>query len=309
MKALKTKRVDSVLLGSAVALLIGLGLWALLGGTGDATPPSLPARGPNGVYQPAPLTNPETATDVWAAPPSSGESNEWLFDVFTPPVIYYDVANHVFSVTPPDATPGEGKSAVAAFGLELVEVKRTPYRIQLVGYVGSEGDYLATFEDVEAGTSFLARPGKTVEESGMVLRSFNVEKVKDDSSGGTTVQDTKATAIIRDLRQDLDVTLVQKIRLMNEIPTAVFRVTGELSRNVEGKQGDTITIPDGTFEIGLVTIDPPTAEVTREAFGDRPADVRRLEPVPVAAPAPVASQEPGFQFPAADPKFNPFGSP
>lgn len=308
MKALKTKPVDDIMLGSAALLFVALGLWTLIGSPGTGGAPSLPLPSAASAYKPAAITNPETSTDVWSSPPASGEPNEWFFDVFTPPVIYYDVANHEFSVTPPESSTAETRSAASAFGLELVEVKRTPYRIQLVGYVGSEGDYVVTFEDVEAGTTFVARAGRTVEEPGVMLRSFSVEKVHDDSAGGTVVQDTKATAVIRDLRQDRDVTLVQKVRLMNEAPTAVLRVTGELARNVEGRQGSTVTTPDATFEIGLVTIDPPTAEVTRLASGDRVTEVRRLEPAPPPAVQPAAPAT-GFDFPSVDPKLNPFGAP
>ncbi|HEY5551777.1 MAG TPA: hypothetical protein VIK52_07805, partial [Opitutaceae bacterium] len=205
--ALKRKPIDDILLGGAGLLFVGLGLWALLGGTGEAAPPVLPEPTAAGRYEPAALKNPETNTEVWTAPIASEDGGEWLFDVFTPPVIYYDVANHVFSVTAPDAGTGEARGPENAFGLELVEVKRTPYRIQLVGYVGSEGDYIATFEDMETGETLLARPGRTVEAPGVMLRSFIVEKIKDESGGGTIVQDTRATAVIRDLRQNRDVTL------------------------------------------------------------------------------------------------------
>lgn len=303
----KTKSIDSVMLGASGLSFVALGLWALLGGTGEATPPALPTPDEDGSYQTAELKNPETNTEIWVAPIAGEGEGEWLFDVFTPPVIYYDVANHVFSVTPPDTETDEARGPRNAFGIELVEVKRTPYRIQLVGYVGSEGGYMATFEDVETGTAFLARPGRTVDEPGVTLRTFTVEKVRDDSSGGTVVQDTRATAVIRDLRQNRDVTLVQKVRLMNDAPTAVFRVTGELSRNVDGRQGDALTAGDSTYVVGLVTFDPPTAEVTRQATADRATEVRRLEPAPVIPVIPAAQQ--GFVFPDAAPEGNPFGEP
>lgn len=304
---LRRKSIDGILLGAAGLLFGGLGLWTVLGGTGDATPPQLPEPAAAGRYQRAALVNPQTETEIWGAPAAVADG-EWLFDVFTPPVIYYDVANHVFSVTPPDTETGEGRGPESAFGLELVGVKRTPYRIQLVGYVGSEGDYIATFEDVEAGETFLARPGLTIESPGVMLRTFTVEKVRDESRGGTVVQDTRATAVIRDLRQDRDVTLVQKVRLMNDVPTAVFRVTGEPARNAEGRQGDTVTTADATFVIGMVTFDPPTAEVARQATADRGAEVRRLEPAPVIA-APASPTAPGFVFPGASFESNPFVEP
>jgi len=304
--ATKRQTIDDVLLAATGLLFVGLGAWTLFGGSGDSISPDLPEPTAASVYQPAALTNPETATEMWGTPAVRENGSEWLFDVFTPPVIYYDVASHEFSVTPPDAGMGELRGVELPFGLELVEVKRTPYRVQLVGYVGSEGDYIATFEDLEAGETFLGRPGRTIEAPGVLLRSFTVEKVRDESGGGTTVQDTRATAVIRDLRQDRDVTLVQKVRLMDDAPTAVLRITGELARNVEARQGGTVTTADATFVIGMVTLDPPTAEVTRMEAADRATEVRRLEPAPVVVPA---TPEPGFQFPATGRQLNPFGAP
>jgi len=302
----KRKPIDDVLLGASGMLFAGLSLWALLGGVGEAAPPLLPEPNAAGRYQHAAIANPETATEIWAAPTAAG-GDEWLFDVFTPPVIYYDVVNHAFSVTPPDTVAGDASGLENAFGIELVEVKRTPYRIQLVGYVGSEGDYIVTFEDLETGETFLARPGRTIEEHSVALRSFAVDKTRDESGGGTAVQDTRATAVIHDLRQNHDVTLVQKVRFMNVAALAVFRVTGELARHVEGRQGGTVATAEATYIIGMVSFDPPTVEVTREATVERGIEVRRLEPAPaIIAPTAVP---PGFMFPAASSEQNPFGEP
>jgi len=305
--SISTRPIDDIMLGASGLLFVGLGVWTIFGGIGSAGSPELPAPGPNATYRPTALSNPDNPAEVWTAPAVAEGTNDGLVDVFTPPVIYYDVANHEFSVTPPDSGMGETRVAATPFGLELVEVKRTPYRIQLVGYVGSEGDYIATFEDVEAGETFLARPGKTVEAPGVILRSFTVEKVRDQSGGGTVVQDTRAIAVIRDLRQDRDITLVQKTRLMNDVPTAVFRVTGELSRNVEGKQGETLSVGEAIYTIGMVTTDPPTAEVTREASGERGTEIRRLELAPVIEAVAQPESTP-FQFPPST-QNNPFGPP
>lgn len=301
----KAKPIDAIFLGTSGMLFVALGSWALFGRTGQPATPVLPEPSEAGCYRPAALKNTETNTDAWSAPLAS--EGGWLFDVFTPPVIYYDVANHVFSVTPPDIETGEARGPQGAFGLELVEVKRTPYRIQLVGYVGSKGDYIATFEDLENGDTFLSRPGGTANAQGVTLLTFTVEKVRDDSVGGTVVQDTRAIATIRDLRQNRDVTLVHKVRLMDDAPVAVLRVTGEPARNAAGRQGDTITAESATYIIGMVTYDPPTAEVTRLATADRATEVRRLDPAPVIPLSPAAQTS--FVFPGTTPEEDPFGDP
>lgn len=302
----KQSQIDNGLMAGAGVLFVGLGAWMLFGGAANAGPPRLPEPTAAASYKPAALVNPQRDTEKWENPVVRESDGEWLFDVFTPPVIYYNVSTHEFTVTPPDSAPGEALPVDRPFGLELVEIKRTPYRIQLVGYVGSEGDYLATFEDVEGGGTFLAKVGRTVDEPGVMLRSFAVEKVRDQSGSGTVVHDIRATAVIRDLRQDKDVVLVQKERLMNEEPTAVFRITGDLPRVVDGRSGGTISSTDATFVIGNLTISPPSAEVTRMESTDRPTEVRRLEPAPLIQPG---QGEDGFQFPPTENQANPFGSP
>ena len=293
---ISTRPIDEILLGASGVLFLGLGAWTLFGGTGDASPPELPAPGPNATHHAAALSNPESAPEIWAAPKVPEGASEWLFDVFTPPVIYYDIENQEFSVTPPDSGMGGARAESAPFGLELVEVKRTPYRIQLVGYVGSEGDYIATFEDVDAGETFLARPGRPVEGPGIVVLSLRVEKVREQLGGGSTVHDTRATAVIRDLRQDREVTLVQKTRFMNDVPTAVFRVPGAFARRIEGKRGETLTVGDARYTVGLVTLEPPAAEVTLELVAESRMEVRRLEPATLIEPV-LQPSAPRFQFP------------
>lgn len=305
----KTRMIDTLLLAGAGLLFAGLGLWTLLGGTRGLVAPGLPKPGEGAAYLPAPLVNPATPAEVWRTPAAREGDGDWLFDVFTPPVIYYDLASRAFSVTPPDSGMGGLRDAHAPFGVELVEVRRTPYRIQLVGYAGSEGDYIATFDDLEAGSTFLARAGRTVESAGILLRSFNVEKVRDESGGGTAVQGTIASAQIRDLRQDRDVTLVQKVRLMNDEPAAVLRVTGDLARQVEAREGATITTADGAFVVGRVAFDPPAAEVTRLESSGKAMEVRRLVPVPPPPPPQQPAQPKGFAFPPPDPNASPFGRP
>jgi hypothetical protein len=49
------KRIDSISLGAAGVLFVGLGLWTLLGGSSTAALPQLPEPGAAGRHQPAAL--------------------------------------------------------------------------------------------------------------------------------------------------------------------------------------------------------------------------------------------------------------
>ena len=90
---------------------------------------------------------PQDRLESWAAPKSQSRGEEWVFDVFTPPVIYYDPISREFAVTPPNLQArDDGLSQWTHFDLELLEVRLRPYRLQLVGYAGEPGSYVAYFE-------------------------------------------------------------------------------------------------------------------------------------------------------------------
>ena len=105
---------------------------------------------------------------IWDKPVSQSRGEDWLFDVFTPPVIYYNPVSGTFTLTPPTIVSGKiADDPYKDFGLELVDVRPRPYRLQLVGYAGETGNYVAYFEYIPTGTLILARENKVLVEAGV----------------------------------------------------------------------------------------------------------------------------------------------
>ena len=51
----------------------------------------------------------------WAPPQPQSRGEDWVFDVFTPPVLYYNPASREFTVTSPETTNSKSKDPWKAF--------------------------------------------------------------------------------------------------------------------------------------------------------------------------------------------------
>ena len=90
------------------------------------------------------------STDTWTPPPPQSRGRDWVYDTFTPPEIFYNARSKHFTVKPPAAVAEEA-AVEEAFGVELVSVRPEPFRLQLIGYVGGEGTWRGTFENLVVG--------------------------------------------------------------------------------------------------------------------------------------------------------------
>jgi len=165
------KSQDKILCGAALLLLLASAGWTLLQNSKlEALRNAASANAPQSAYAPAGIDAPTVSTKTWPVAPSQTRGADWIYDVFTPPEIYYNEATKQFSVTPPvTVTIPEPE---APFGVSLISVKQDAFRLQLVGYVGGEGDYRGTFEDTVSGETGVGRTGKVFPKLGLAIKSF-----------------------------------------------------------------------------------------------------------------------------------------
>jgi len=156
----------------------------------------------------------------WGQSSPQGGPN-WIFDVFTPPVIYYDEETGTFTVTPPfpDAKPVE-----ESYELELVGISSLPYRFQLVSYAGVDGNYLLTLEDLDTGRDVFCAPGEILSEEGIQILDF-VEKREVAASareGTTEAFDLVGEVTVEDQRSKVQYVLRHNTPTYLEHPVAQF---------------------------------------------------------------------------------------
>jgi hypothetical protein len=220
------------------------------------------------------LRLPATKPVVWSKPAAQSHGSGWLYEVFTPPVIYYNALARSFTVTPP-MNLAEGGTA---FGLELLDVRLEPYRLQLVGYFGEPGDFLAAFVSPGLPETLLARSGRRFEQLGLTLRSLEVKKVVVAHSDDWPVYDVAALAVLVDEKSGEEVVLDSRSKKLTDTPLAVLRLSaaGGASRSLH--EGDTFSDDTATYRIERIQLDPPEVVVAKQTPGLPLPETRILRP-------------------------------
>ena len=200
---------------------------------------------------------------TWMNPRSQKRGSKWLFDVFTPPQIYYNPVSQEFAVTPPDLlAKSDSNDPWNSFGIELLDVRPRPYRLQLVGYAGEPGNYIATFEYIPTGETLLAKEGNLLVEVGVKIVSFDVKQMEVEQEGSMQVFENVGVAKLMDYEQN------EEIYLTN-LETKIFSDLEARVRTVEDgqeylvREGSQVKLEHGLYIIGDLSSEPKEAMITR----------------------------------------------
>ena len=226
-------------------------------------------------YVPTASDAPAVKTDTWNQPVAQSRGRDWVYDAFTPPEIFYNARAKHFTVKPPlgagEETPEE------PFGLELAAVRPEPFRLQLIGYVGSEGDWRGTFQNVASGEVFLGAAGRRVPNLALSIKRLAVATVDVKLPESMTTRQRIATAVVRDERTGKDVTLTHRERQFTGGLSAFVAPAGD-SATREVREGETFTLGAASYRIEKILLAPPSVEITKEAPSLSQSDRRTLTP-------------------------------
>lgn len=254
------KIYDKLLLAiAALALLAGIGIFFTTSG-GAPTGGSVAVNISDNPYEAIPI--PESGGEEAAWPFPEPQSTGWTYDVFTPPKIFLD-ANGAFTIVPFDDTPPEPP---APFGIYLSEIKRNPYRIQLVGFIEEDlsdaSKSLLLFVDEETQDNVRGRIGRDLEKYEFAVEDFTVEKVTFDDGMMSKV----AKATIYDKRTGESVILTNGKRLFKEGVTVVLRSSEDASVNLEFEEAPVeFETSLGQYVLEEISLEDSTVTVTKLA--------------------------------------------
>lgn len=271
-----------LLLAAGAVLAVGSGVWftvldrsASRQGRTTVRPVTLSST----AYAPVGRDAPAVRSEAWDSPPPQTRGRDWVYDVFTPPEIFYDARTKQFSIAPPAPEPVAEAPTEAPFGLALAEVRRVPFRLQLVGYVGGEGNYRGLFENVVTGETFLATGGRSLPALALRIESLAVTRQPVATEESSPVNRPVATAVVRDERTGRQITLTNLERYYPDAPLALVRLGDEPPREV--REGDEVRADDAVFHIDRIQLAPPTLEVTKAATGATVTRTLTPEAIPV----------------------------
>lgn len=274
MKALSS---DKILVAAALLLAAGSAAyfgWRALGEVGAADMPLPPVELAAVDYEPVAPEAPAVKTETWGAPGAQSRGREWIYDTFTPPEIFYNARTRQFTVKPPASLLDE---ETAPFGLELVAVQPEPFRLQLIGFTGTEGAWRGTFQNGVSGEVFQAAAGRDVPKLGLTIRDFSVrpQTLALPDSMPTTVR--VATAVVVDRKTGREVTLTHRARQFTGTVFAFVAAPGS-SAIREVRTGDVFKLGDATYRIDRIQTAPPALEVTKESPALPQPEQRTLVP-------------------------------
>ena len=218
--------------------------------------------------------------EAWQRPLSQSRGEDWVFDVFTPPVLYYNPASREFTVTPPELVSSNELDPWKSFEIELIEVRQRPYRLQLVGYAGEEGNYVASFEYAPTGDVLLARAGNRLSEAGVKVVSFEVKQMEVEQEGSMPVFEKVGVARLHDYEIGEDVFLTNlETKMFSDLEAKVRSVdNGDVFVVREGSQ---VEQEHGFYIIGDLSDNPQEAMVTKVSTDGGKRMSKLLKPLAV----------------------------
>ncbi len=252
----------------AVALLLAVGSMLVFGPIGvfkltQRVRPEITGGDYGSAERPVARANPMS----WSPPRPLKRDSAWTYEVFTPPEIYYDERTRQFSVALRQELEPVRLSPDSGAGLELLAVRRMPFRLQLVGYIGGEGNYLGTFENDETTETFLGRAGVQLPDLGLRITGFVVRREGVSMPDGQISSQMVAFATVRDERTGAEITLTDLERRDTNELRAKLRQTANPIEVFEVSEGEVIETGGMRYVIEKLHLTPPSVEVRKETPG------------------------------------------
>ncbi len=257
------KNADSIALALALAAVLAGGGGTVIAEVRSHKPHQISAATAGQVWRAEPVSMPDPSEELqqeWASPRSQSRGPEWVYDLFTPPEIRFDGATRMFAVKPPE---DPARAEMTAPGVELVGVKRAPFRLQLLGFLGDDGHFVGVFENRRTAEVFLAGTGKLLPDLELRVAEFSVNRASRVAEG-MLVPPWVATAQVHDLHADSLTTLTAgELSLTDEL-SAVFATQEDDDETIgEYWAGEELESADRVYRVSRLRFDPPMAELTQ----------------------------------------------
>lgn len=287
---MSVKTNDTIFLAIGGIAILGAGVWAFVQQSSISelsTPPVAPSSG--ATYEPSAIKIVTPESRSWATAPAQKAGEKWIYDVFTPPTIFYNIHTKQFTVVPPTENPDPWPPKPpeppqpSRPDLELVRVEQPLFRLQLLGYVGEGAQARGNFLNVQTGAVVFGTTGKKLPDLKLEIVRFSAERKVVPQPGGTTLRYVEVTAIVRDTETGVETVLNPKGSVPEGPPIAVFRTADGVERMA--KSGEKIMAGEDSYTVGDLVVEPPSAVVTREG-PSLPAPETKTLVIPPPAPPP-----------------------
>jgi hypothetical protein len=181
--------------------------------------------------------------------------------------------------------------------MEVIAIKREPYRLQLAGYLGESGDYSGLFVGPDLTDVIVAKKGHRFESLGVVLKELEVRRLPVVHADAWPSDEVAAVATVWDEATGKEVVLDSRnTQLMP--PRAQIRIAGSESELLVAGVGDELRGGDTGYRVERIGINPPEVAIVRLKPDATDNETRILRPAVSASPV-AATRQPMALAPLA----------
>lgn len=223
-------------------------------------------------------------TRRWAEPAAQRRGPGWVYDVFTPPAVNYDPRRRTLTANPaPELGPADADEV--PLDLDLMEIRREPFRLQLIGYAGGPADLRGIFLDVRTGETVIGHPGDHLPGCGLTVTQLAVTR-----GGGGCGEDAEtgepiAMATVADDATGGEVALTSRGRSWSGKLLALVASRRTRGFRRELREGESIELDGASYCVKRIDQDPPLVVIAGPAAAGAGSAVHALRP----AHAPAAT--------------------
>lgn len=195
----------------------------------------------------------------WTEPVQQARGPGWIYELFAPPAVFRDRPGRALAAVP----PGEAVLAdpeYACVDLQLLRVRRKPFRLRLVGFAGRKDDLRGIFADSESGRTVVARAGDLLVDRRVQLTRLAFDAIVSSARG---CRETAAVAIILDEATGEEIRLTPRGSSMAGAPFALFGSQKHPAWKREFHEGDSFALDGSRYRVGRIELEPALSVVTR----------------------------------------------
>lgn len=195
---------------------------------------------------------------AWPGPTPQKRGRGWIYEIFTPPTVFSDRRSHsLAAISAEEAMPGD--SGLPPSDLQLLQVRKKPFRLRLVGFAGEQKDLRGIFTDTTTGSAVIGRAGERLAGLRVRLKQLALERA-DCGAKGTYERVTTATVVNEETGEE--VALSTHGPSPAGAPLALFASMKDPAWRCELKEGESVAFDGARLSVERVELDPPLAVVT-----------------------------------------------
>ena len=195
---------------------------------------------------------------IWQEPAPQKRGRGWIYGVFTPPAVFCDRRSGALAAVPAEeAMPADARDMPV--DLQLLQVRRKPFRLKLVGFARGHGDFRGIFSDTATGKTVIGRAGDFLAGCPVRLGQIGIDC---SDTGGKGTCAPVATATVTDEGTGEVIVLTTRGPSPAGAPWGVFASRKAPALQRELREGESAVFEDVHCSVERIELDPPLAVVT-----------------------------------------------